>query len=264
MTCTGLRSLSGLAFTIAVALALTARIQAALVELPSPTPATPGVALDLFTGQLSGTVLATMSSSFADNALPNPFATGTLYSLVVDRGGGLLDFYYQLVNTTDVPTDDPDDTTEFYRLKTTGGFGTSLVISVGQTDSLSGLVAGNSDFDANQYRPGDKPAATADRDVATVGSVGFYFPVQPPQPFIGDAANIAPDQASAYLVVRTDATQYGLVNVRINGAATAEAMAFAPTPVPEPASLAIGVAGLSLGWNLRRQRASSPRIRKQG
>lgn len=244
-----------LAFALAIFLASSQKGIADLVNLSSPTPETPGVAMDPFTGQFTGTVLATLNSPFVDNALPTPFATGTLYSLVVDRGGGLLDFYYQLVNTTDVPTDEADETTEFFRIKTTGGFGTNLVISVAQTDSLSGLVAGNSDFDSNQYRAGDKPAATADRDVATVGSIGFSFPVQPPLPFIGDPANIAPDQASAYLVVRTDATQYGLVNVRISGAATSETMAFAPASVPEPSTLSICGAGLFVAAAVRRRKA---------
>ena len=247
------RCLHTLAFAIAVTMASAKSSNAAFVGLPSPAPETPGIALDPDTSPLTGTVLATLNSPFVDNAMPSPFASGTLYSLVVDRGGGLLDFYYQLVNTTETLSDNTDETTEFFRIKTTGGFDPSLVISVAQTDSLSGLDAGNSGFDANQYRAGDKPAATADRDVATLGSIGFDFPTQPPLPFIGDPRNIAPDQASAYLVVRTDATQYRFVNVRISGAATSEAMAFAPAPVPEPATMPLFLVGFGIAGAITRR-----------
>ena len=210
---------------IALAIASSAFVHADFVGLPSPTPETPGVALDPFTSGPAGTVLATLEIPFVDNAAPTPFATGTLYSLVVDRGGGLLDFYYQLANTSEPPS---EDTKEFFRLKTTGGFDPGLVISVAQTDTLGNLVAGSSDFDENDYPTTEQAAATADRDVATPGSIGFTFPTQPPLPFIGDSENVGQGQASEFLIVRTNATRYGLVQVAISGAATSLASALAP------------------------------------
>ena len=224
--------------------------QAAFTALPSPTPETPGVALGAFQAAGGGTVLAVYDSPFVDNAQPTPFASGTLRSFVVDRDAGpgvALDYYYQLVNTSAPPA---DFTQEFFRLKTTGGFDPSLVLSVGQTDSLAGLVAGGgSGFVAGSYiTAGVKPANSADRDVATSGSVGFDFAVIPP-PFIGDAANIGQGQASGFLVVRTNSTQYGLVTTAIDGAATSFPSAFAA--VPEPSSVLFGLAMFGLTLNSR-------------
>ena len=225
--------------------------QAAFTALPPLTPETPGVALGAFQATGGGTVLAVYDSPFVDNASPTPFASGTLRSFVVDRDAGpgvALDYYYQLVNTTAGPA---DLTKEFFRLKTTGGFDPTLVLSVGQTDSLAGLVAGGgSGFVAGGYvTAGVKPAATADRDVATVGSVGFDFPVQPPSPFIGDPLNIGAGQASGFLVVRTNSTQYGLVTTAVDGAATSFPSAFAA--VPEPSSVLFGLAMFGLTLNSR-------------
>ena len=241
-----------LQFVIGLALGLWASsASAAFVSLPSPTPETPGVALDPNTPGLTGTVLAVQDRSFVDNALPTFFAKGILRSLVVDRGSGLLDFYYQLVNTSSRPNDPLDDTAEFFRLKTTGGFAPGLVLSIANTNSLNGLVAGiGSGFDSGNYTFGSflQPAASADRDVATIGSVGFDFPTQPPIPFIGDPRNVGPGELSSFLVVRTNATQFGPVRMVISGAATSFADSFAAT-IPEPvtfALLSLGLAGLGV------------------
>ena len=168
--------------------------------------------------------------------------------------GVALDFYYQLVNTSPVRLPaDPDQ--EFFRLKTTGGFNPSLMVSVAQTTSLSGLVAGaGSGFVAGSYTvAGLKPAATADRDVGTVGSVGFDFPVQPPVPFTNDPRNIAAGQASSFLVVSTNATSYRLAETRISGSATSFASAFAV--VPEPTSALFGLALFGTALVRRRKQA---------
>lgn len=224
--------------------------QAIFTALPSPTPEfnAPGfVSVGAFQPTGGGTVLATYDSPFVDNASPTPFASGTLRSFVVDRGAGLLDYYYQLVNTSTPP---PDITSEFFRLKTTGGFDPSLVLSVAQTNSVAGLVAGaGSGFVAGSYiTAGVKPVNTADRDVATSGSVGFDFPTVPP-PFIGDPANIGAGQSSGFLVVRTNSKQFGLVQTAISGAATAFPSAFAA--VPEPSSILFGLAMLGVTLNSR-------------
>lgn len=225
-----------------ISLFASANGHAAFANLPSPTNETPGVMLDANTAGLTGTVLAVIDSSFIDNALPTPFAQGVLRSFVVDRGGGLLDFYYQVVNTTPVPMiADPDE--QFYRLKTTGGFDPSLIVSVAQTNSLAGLVAGvGSGFVPGSYTTGAalKPATTSDRDVGTTGSVGFDFPVQPPVPFVDDPKNIAPGQKSSFLVVRTNSSVFGQVEARVSGAATSSAATFAA--IPEPSSFIFGIA----------------------
>lgn len=234
----------------AISLVIGEATQAALVNLPSPTAEFPGVTLDPNTSGLAGTVLATLDSPFIDNALPIPFAAGTLRSFVVDRGGGLLDFYYQLVNTTQGR---PDITSEFFRMKTLTGFDPALIMSVGQTDSLGGLVAGvGSGFDAAGYTTlGLKPATTADRDDVNPGQVGFDFPVQPPPAFLGDPKNIGAGEASSFLVVRTNATYYGKVTAVIDGAATSFADTIAA--IPEPTSALFGIA--LLGACAMRRRA---------
>ena len=236
------KTVRSLALAGGLSLFATATGHAAFANLPSPTNEFPGVTLDANTTGLTGTVLSVLTTPFVDNALPTPFAQGTLNSFVVDRGAGLLDFYYQLVNTTPVPRiADPD--LQFFRLKTTGGFDPSLIISVAQTNDLSGLSAGaGSGFAAGSYTTGAalKPAATGDRDVGTIGSVGFDFPVQPPLPFIDDPKNIAPGQASSFLVVRTSSKSYGQVQAAISGSATSFATTIAA--VPEPGSILFGLA----------------------
>ena len=231
---------------------------AAFNGLPSPTNETPGVLLDPNTVGLTGTVLAVHDSPFVDSALPTPFASGVLRSFVVDRdptAGVALDYYYQLVNTSPVGiVPDPDQ--DFFRLKTTGGFDPSLLVSVAQTTSLSGLVAGvGSGFNAGAYTVAAlKPATTADRDVGTVGSVGFDFPVQPPVPFTDDPRNIAAGQTSSFLVVRTNSSSYGLVETRISGASTSFTTAFAA--VPEPSSALFGLALFGTALSRRRKSVS--------
>ena len=250
-----------LALAGSLSLLSTASSQAAFANLPSPTNETPGVALDPNTLGLTGTVLAILDSPFVDNAVPTPFATGTLRTLVVDRdptAAVALDFYYQLINSTTGVGAFPEDS-EFYRLKTTGGFDPSLIIGVGQTNVLTGLTAGpGSGFVAGTYTAGAtlKPAATGDRDVGSVGSVGFDFPVQPPLPFVGSALNIAPGQTSSFLVVRTNSTVFGQVEARISGGATSFARTFAA--VPEPSSVLFGLALLGTAFSrASRQRRQS-------
>ena len=229
---------------------------AAFANLPSPTGETPGVMLDPNTLGLTGTVLAINNSSFADTALPTPFATGILRSFVVDRdptAGVALDFYYQLTNTSPLSLP-PDPDQEFYRLKTTGGFDTSLIISVAQTTDISGLIAGvGSGFSAASYTVGGtlKPAATSDRDVGTIGSVGFDFPIQPPTPFTDDPRNIAAGQTSSFLIVRTSASSFTLAEARVSGAATSFPTTFAA--VPEPNSILFGFALLGTALTRRRK-----------
>jgi hypothetical protein len=243
-----------LILTGAISVLTSAAGHAGFQSLPSPTPESPGVALDAMTLGLTGTVLQVLDSPFVDNALPEPFASGMLRTLVVDRdptAGVAIDFYYQLVNTTPVPRiADPD--LEFFRMKTVGGFDPSLMVSVAQTTMLTGLVAGvGSGFVPGAYTTGFslKGAATADRDVGSIGSVGFNFPTQPPFPFTDDPRNIAPGQASSFLVVRTNASTYAQVEMQVSGSATGIPLTFAA--VPEPSSILFGLAILGTCFTRR-------------
>ena len=253
-------SLSVRRLMLSVALAA-CPIQTGLAQfsnLSSPTPETPG-AIVLNTTGVTGTVLATRDSPFAATyGVPPAIAgapgsgdtlvalcyrnlsiyvpsylvtryvargatvgqcpvfgdpppafsifTGILRSSVVDRGGGLLDFHYQLVNTSPSPS---DIVTQFFRIKTIGGFSPNLTIAVGQVGGA-----------------GLKPVATADRDEGNLGGVGFAFPPQPPQPFVGHVSNIGPGETSAIVIVRTNATQYGDAQMAISGGGTALASTF--------------------------------------
>ena len=104
---------------------------------------------------------------------PVPFnLTGILSSLVVDRDPSpvvvLLDFYYQLINTSVSP---PGSGADIFRLTVTptnpGGFLPTDMLSVFYTKNLVGLGL-------NEGGPSLKAPYTADRDV-TLGSVGFNF-----------------------------------------------------------------------------------------
>ena len=236
--------------------------QAAFVALPSSTPETPGASLGGLTAGLTGTVVAFRSDVLVDNALPTPFATGRLNSFVVDRGAGLLDFYYQVVNTS--PGPDPFGDADFYRFKTTAGFSQFTNTSVdpvlaAQTNSLAGLTAGAfaAQIGGLTQGAGLQAARTADRDAGTFGSVGFDFPIQPPLPFTGDANNVNFGESSSFLVVRTNSTEYGTVIGAISGSATSFATTFAA--VPEPSSVLFGLAmfGMTLNSRIKSRRTKN-------
>jgi hypothetical protein len=174
-----------------------------------------------------------------------------LRSFVVDRGAGLLDFYYQVVNTSNVAE-------ELFRIKSIGGFNPALSLQVAQTTSLAGLVAGaGSGFVAGSYTQGAglEDASTADRDVGSVGSVGFDF--SNPPAFIGDPENVSGGETSTFLIVRTNSTQYGDVIAQINGSGgTSLATTFAA--VPEPGSMVFGLGVLGVCF-LRNRKSQTSR-----
>jgi hypothetical protein len=228
--------------------------QAAFVPLAPGTPETPGVVLDPNTAGLTGTVIATHSESFVDNAQPTPFASGILKSFVVDTGSGL-DFYYQLTNTSGQPGGAPGTLAveDFFRIKSIGGFDAGLTLSVAQTNDISGLTAGlGSGFNAANYVQGGglEDASTADRDVATPGSVGFSF--SDPPAFIGDPENVSGGETGTLLVIRTNASTYGLFTTEvISGSATSFATVFSAVPEPGSMVFAFGVLGACLLRNRR-------------
>lgn len=239
------------------AVSLVGTSHAQFVNLPPGTPQG-GVALpDNTPGALSGTVIASMSNPFVDNAQPLPFASGILKSFVIDRGAGSgYDFVYQLVNTSVPP---PDDLSEFFRLKTVNGF-EGFTTSVANTNAFSGLsVAPGVTFVPASFTMGAQleDAATADRDVGSVGSVGFDFPTQPPSPFIGNPDNVGQGESSSFLVVRTNARSFSQVQAQVSGAATGLANVFAPV-VPEPGTVGFGLAmlGVCASRALKRRKMS--------
>lgn len=220
--------------------------QAAFVALPSP--ADPPVVLGGLTAIGAGTVLASSSAPYVA-----PFSNGTLNTFVVDRGGGLLDFYYQVVNLT--PGPDPFGDDQIARIAIENSFNYPGVdpVFVAQTDVNPATgVAG----------VGLKPASVADRDrptgnPLTLGSIGFNFPTAPPNDptFLSDPLNVASGQSSTFMVVRTNSTVFGAATASIgsNGGFT-QVGTFAP--IPEPSSILFGIAMFGVALTNRSRRAA--------
>ena len=235
--------------------------QAAFTALPFGTPETPGVGLGAPMLGATGKVVAFNSAAFVDNALPTPFASGTLNSFVVDRGGGLLDFYYQVVNTS--PGPDPFGDADLYRLKTLAGFdpvqNPQLVsgLLVGQTNTLTGLDTSMFPAVAGLTQgAGLQAAATGDHNVGSVGSVGFDFPTQPPVPFTGNANDVNFGESSSFLIVRTNSTAFGGIVSAISGSATSFPVGtFGAVPEPTSALFGLAMFGVTLGSRVRARRA---------
>ena len=217
---------------------------AVLMPLPSPTPESPGVDLDTGTGGLTGTVIAAQDGLFQNT--PDSFVKGVLRSLVVDTGAGL-DFYYQLINTGT----DQGFGADIFRMTTSGAY-TGLNLSVTYASNLTGLNFGaftnGPAGGVGPYVVGTKPEFTADRDVATSGSVGFDFGLLQ---FLDDPDNVYPGESSTFAVVRTNVANFQTGTMTISGVDTE----FAPiyVPVPEPSATALLAIG-ALAFAARRRR----------
>ena len=218
--------------------------QAAFTLLPSPTPEVPGVMVGAVQPTGGGAVVASMSQSFT--APPNAFTGGTLNSWVVNRGGGLLDFYYQVINTTPAPDVNGDE--QIWRVNILHGFAKAGIepVSVGQTNvsPFGGPAIG-----------GLKPARTADRDQSESGDVGFEFPVAPGFP--GDPLNIASGESSTFLVVRTNSTTWSTTQAQISSGDTATVATFAPVPEPGSALFGLAMFGVALTSRVRGRKSKS-------
>ena len=217
---------------------------AVFMPLPSATPEDPGVDLSTGTGGLTGTVIAAQDSLF-DNPPFGDFK-GVLRSLVVDTGAGY-DFYYQLVNTGS----DQGIGADFFRMTTSGAY-TGLNLSVTYASDFTGLNFGafvnGPAGGAGPYVVGTKSEFTADRDVATSGSVGFDFG---PLRFLGDTDNVYPGESSTFAVVRTGVTSFQAGTMTISGVDTGIVSTVVPVPEPRAAALLVTA---TLAFAARRRR----------
>lgn len=203
----------------------------AVTILPGGATALSGA--DDITGSLPGFQLVFVQ----DSVSPGTFSAITR-AAVYDRGGGLLDFYYQVSN---------DDTPQnsLGRL-TMAAFDSFAVQVLYRTDAIDQFLAG-------QIGP-----AQADRGM-TGDVIGLNFPAcvaagctNPP------LSKIQPGQSSYTIVLRTNAIGYlpGFIGV-IDGTA-GSADGFQPTglageEIPEPASALMAVCGLLVIAALKRR-----------
>ena len=218
--------------------------QAAFTLLPSPTPEVPGVMVGAVQPTGGGTIVDFQSRSFT--APPNAFTDGTLNSWVVNRGGGLLDFYYQVINTSPAP--DPFGDEEIWRLNIIHGFNAAGIepVQVAQTNV--------SPFGGGPIG-GLKPARTADRDFSEFGDVGFEFPTAPGSPG-HDPLNVASGQSSTFLVVRTNSTSYERTVAQISSGDTAVVSTFAAVPEPGSALFGLAMFGVALTSRVRSRKSA--------
>jgi hypothetical protein len=246
-------SIHALLASATVALLCAATSQGVLLP---PNTAHPGIALGsgttiVSTASLAGTVLADRTVAF-ENFIPeipnHPIFSGTLRSLVVQRADtSSLDFYYQLVNTTqteDLPND--GDIFELTIDQYAGwGFAPNDALDViYRTDGLSGLTG------AGAFTLGTVSPMRGFRDPAAFDTVGFVietdFLSPPPN------NNLEKGETSLFYVVRTAATGYAVAPALVTGVFGAtETEGYAP--VPEPGAIGLMALGaLSLGFSRRR------------
>jgi hypothetical protein len=224
----------------------------------APNTAHPGIALGsgttiVSTGSLAGTVLADQTVAF-ENFIPeipnHPVFSGTLRSLVVQRADtSSLDFYYQLVNTTqteDLPND--GDIFELTIDQYAGwGFAPDDALDViYRTDGLTGLTG------AGAFTLGTVSPMRGFRDPTAFDTVGFVIETNflslPPN------NNLEKGETSLFYVVRTAATDFAGTPALVTGVFGAtETEAYGP--VPEPAAATLMVVG-TLALGLRRRRAA--------
>jgi hypothetical protein len=168
------------------------------------------------TGAAPGTLLASITGPFSTSL---GSTSGTYVSAVFSEGGGTLDFYYQLVSSSNSIDGIARATdTNFAGFLTQVGF---------RTDGGS-LLGG-------LFTNGTVPPVTADRGFGG-DVVGFNF--QPPV-----SAEILPGQTSLVFVISTNATNFTSGNLSIIDGGVVTVSAFAPA-VPEPESIGLLAIGL--------------------
>lgn len=235
------------ALAFAGALSLFAITSASAAIVADGTPFIPGVPLS-GTANFGGTALLDVTTPFAESVAPPEF-TGTLRTVVVQNGGGTLDFYYQLGNISS--TNPPADIFRF----TIDGFDP---FATGVMDFSTNGLAGIAGVGA--FAIGNKSPRTADRDPSLGSGVGFGFASDPAFPFF-DPNNLNTGDTSFFMVVRTNATAFTGTTGLVSGFGTAPVQTFGPVDVsaiPEPGSALVGLAvmGLCGSGLFRRNRKS--------
>jgi hypothetical protein len=201
------------------------------------TPFNPGVSL-AGTANYGGTALLDVTTNFAESFNLPPLFTGTLRTVVVQNGGGTLDFYYQISNIATIlpPADIFRFTIDGFDPFATGELNYS-------TNGLTGIAG------VNPFVLGNVSPMTADRDPSLGSGVGFTFgnasaPLGP----IGTPGNLEVGDTSFFMIVRTNASSYTSVDGLVSGLGTAIVQTSGPsaTPIPEPGSALVGLAVMGL------------------
>jgi hypothetical protein len=197
-------------------IAMASTISACAVLTGGPTPGNTVFPIDC-TGETSGTLLAdqVVPFSYSTTAGTN---TGKIESAVYNDGG-MLDFYYQIINNQSSATALARmSATEFRGFTTNAAFITDGSVLTG-TSFVNGTV----------------PPLTADSN-ADGSVIGFSF-------FPPISNEIPPGSSSQVLIISTDATRFTSGNVSIIDGGTATVSAFQPgASVPET-----GYVGLVVG-----------------
>lgn len=229
-------------FSILALVALAAPLSATMVstgQCAGPTALGCVAALDVFSIANPGTFLDGSTDSVTGlNAQGTVLYTGTLRSAVYRNLIGTLDFYYQFHNSWSSP-----DSITRITMNSFSGFTTDVGFTNQDIDG-----SGNSDVNFRSSRSNQVPL-TAER--VSAATVGFNFGAG------SDSPKINPGETSSILVIRTNATNFGIGSTSIINGAVANVATFAPTTgsnIPEPATYALMGAGLVVLGLLRRKR----------